>query len=202
MKVPVPEKPLDKVFAMVTPYHYLRKLHWEVEGLRKSTVPSADFDAHLTAAYHAFNCAITAWHMVDWVWESLDAAERQELSKSLGMQVADGSLFRNSMRSASRAINCCRDIATGSKHKIVARGGDPEVRAVLEWDQTHFTCESSVGEPLVQYRARLMVHDGYGARPALEVFEEAFDFWYRLFEQLGWAEDRLITGSTDDIGGQ
>jgi hypothetical protein len=192
MKVPIPPEPLEKVFAMVTPYHYLRKLHWEVEGLRRVLNENSNFDSHLTTAYHGFNCAVTAWHMVDWVWESLTPGQQQELAAEMGMPSANGSKFRHEMRLACRAINCCRDIATGSKHKVVSKGADPEVRAALEWDVLHATCESTVEEPMARYRARLVIHDEYGARPALEVFEEAFDFWHRLLEHLGWAEDRLV----------
>lgn len=196
MKIPIPPEPLDKVFALVTPYHFLMKLNWEVEGLRKAERDSEDLAPHLTAAYHAFNCAVTAWHMVDWIWESLEPSDRAEVATSLGMTVANAGLFRRKMRSSSRAINCCRDIATGSKHKVVSEGADPKVRAVLEWKATPAQAGSmKAGDPLVRYRATLMIHDEGGARPALEVFEEALEFWHRLLEQWGFAEARFIEGS-------
>lgn len=189
----MPPEPPPKVFALATPGHLLAKLHWEVKGLRRSTGRRAELGAHLVAAYHAFNCAVTAWHMVDWVWMSCDENGRAELAAAMDMPRRDLGAFQHAVR-RDRALNCCRDIATGSKHKNVDRRPDPDVRAALEWSVEHATVESPVDEPLARYRANLVVHDRSGARPAVEVFEEALEYWTRFCERWGFIEARFVEG--------
>lgn len=192
-KIRVPPEPPSKVFALATPAHLLAKLHWEVKGFRRASGRHAELGAHLIAAYHAFNCAVTAWHMVDWVWTSIEENGRAEIAAALDMPRADLGSFQDAVR-RNRALNCCRDIATGSKHRDVSRRPDPDVRAALEWEAEHATVESSVEEPLARYRARLLIHDKTGARPAIDVFEEALEYWTRFLERWGFIEARFITG--------
>jgi hypothetical protein len=131
--------------------------------------------------------------MVDWVWMSCEQNGRAEIAASMEMARADLGCFQEAVR-RNRALNCCRDIATGSKHKEVSKRPDPDVRAKLEWDVEHASVESAVDEPLARHRARLVVHDSAGVRPAIEVFEEALEYWTRFLEDWGFSEACLITG--------
>jgi hypothetical protein len=56
---------LDKRFGLQTPRDLLEKLQWECEqaGLYR---PRSTAER----AYHAFNAAVTAWHICDWIWET------------------------------------------------------------------------------------------------------------------------------------
>ena len=192
-KIRILPEPPSKVFALATAAHLLAKLQWEVKGFRRASKRHADLGAHLIAAYHAFNCAVTAWHMADWIWMSTEENGRAEITAALDMPRADLGCFQDAIR-RNKALNCCRDIATGSKHKDVSRRPDPDVRAALEWDVEHATVESSVDEPLARYRARLVIHDSAGVRPATDVFEEALDYWTQFLERWGFIEARFVTG--------
>ncbi|SRR6266851_1202949 len=63
-------QPPRQVFALATPAHMLEKLWWEIEQLKRSLEPDDRYRISGVATYHAFNCAITSWHITDWVWES------------------------------------------------------------------------------------------------------------------------------------
>ena len=65
MRIPIPDEQ-PKVFRLSTPMHLLDKLRWEIAGFQRS-LRSKSIYRELHPAYHAFNCAVTAWHMTDWV---------------------------------------------------------------------------------------------------------------------------------------
>jgi hypothetical protein len=78
MKVPIESaSPADKVFVLSTPAHMLQKLAWEVAKLRETIAEPPEKIAYMHApAYIAFNCAVTAWHIADWAWQTADAEQR------------------------------------------------------------------------------------------------------------------------------
>jgi hypothetical protein len=63
----------DKTFFVRTPADLLEKLRWEMGILRDS----APFNLQ-QRAYMVMNCAITAWQMKDWVYNTLNALDRLE----------------------------------------------------------------------------------------------------------------------------
>ena len=181
------------MFALSTPDHLLAKLRWEVSGFKRAEGRKNEFRGHLIAAYHAMNCAITAWHMADWVWMHLDEGSQRDLAAVLGLGKADLASFEAKIRADSRAINCCRDIATGSKHmKLNRKGSDPEVDAEVVWAFAPADVEmAGVDDPIGRYSSHLIVHDSLGARPAQEVFHEAFSYWESFLVRRGLTEDRF-----------
>ncbi len=194
MKIPPGSPSLPKVFALATPRHLLAKLHWEIAGFANAEKDRCALGAHLIAAYHAMNCAITTWHMADWVWNYLDDKSRQQISNALSLKKVDQASFEAHIRAECRAINCCRDIATGSKHMKITRGGaDPSVVAEVSWSYEQARAGvMRAGDPLGRYEARLIVHDQHGQRSAREVFSEAFAYWEALLSRFGLIEDKYI----------
>jgi hypothetical protein len=125
------------VFALATPGDVLSKLWWEIDQLRKSLSTQSDDGAH-APAYHAFNCAITAWHMADWIWQIAAAQDRIYLLSEFalsptGENQRDFSLFTRALMARYRVLHICRQLATGSKHKLVERHPDPDVLAEEHW---------------------------------------------------------------------
>jgi hypothetical protein len=169
----------------------LTKLGWEIAGLRSAL--SAPIKEGAEPAYHAFNCAVTAWHMSDWVWRSATAEDRAELlSKLAAPATGKGSFaaFTGELVKQHRVLHICRQIATGSKHKIIERDPDPDVRAEEQW---HAGCRIwSVGGGSITYYVSLMIRDGKIWLPALKVFEEAAQTWDRLLREWGYLEAKLI----------
>ena len=195
-RLPIPPDPPDKVFALAMPHHMLMKLRWEIAGLRSALSEPIETSAELHApAYHAFNCAVTAWHMTDWIWQSATAEDRAELLSKLaitatGKSQNDFSAFTRALMKSHRVLHICRQIAIGSKHKIVERHPDPDVRAEEHWHVGRLRSRSGVSS--ANYSISLLIRDGEVLRPALEVFEEAAQTWNQLLRKWGWSEARWL----------
>src|SRR5579871_6202943 len=128
--------PPDKAFDLATPGHVYWKLLWELGHLKKSLVEEASEHAGLRfeSAYHAYNFAVTAWHLIDWVWAASDQGTRDYISKFFGgAEMARKAHLYNEIAAKYRPIHICGQIANGSKHYIAAWGDDPAVKAVVRW---------------------------------------------------------------------
>jgi hypothetical protein len=175
MRLTLPVQPdLQKVFRLHTPMHLLSKLHWEIEGFRRS-LHNRHTHRWLLPAYHAFNCAVTAWHMTDWIWLYVSPEEQRELAAKHALAPSDLRSFQEAMGKACRALNACRELCNGSKHReVTGKRADRHVRARASWGE--LTSSRKRAEP--RYGMRWEVTDKLGTRPALKVFREAEEYWY------------------------
>lgn len=196
---PQPNPP-GQVFALATPDHMLHKLYWEIKQLEISLGTEHKLAFAHAPAYHAFNCAITAWHISDWSWESADVEQRALIASRLGFSLsasAKGALeiFQAALRARYRSLHLCWQIATGSKHMNI-RKPDPAVKAEGGWQPQSMAGRMQAGQPLGLYLYRLSVIDDGTIREALDVFREAFKCWE---DELGWwgfIEGRPVYGVT------
>lgn len=160
----IPSK--DQTFALENCYDMLRKLEWEVEGLNRASKDDLD-----EIAFRAFNCAVTAWQLTDWVWADMNQAQ----------QGAFGSLtnFQNHCRNQCRAIHLCRQIATASKHAEVRAHRDPSVSTVSTAMPTTYISgipnQSSAEEADTSWH--IFIDDGGHRIPAQQILSAAADFW-------------------------
>lgn len=92
----------------------LAKLHWEIEQLG---LPQ---DQEVVASYRAFNCAVTAWSICDWVWNAAtpDLRERFRAESPNPNDRGSGPLAAL-LRKQSRELAICQQLANGSKHFIL-----------------------------------------------------------------------------------
>ena len=112
--------------------------------------------------YRAWNCAITAWHITDWVWENFSDELRKEL------RTKDVFEFQEYVRSQCPALKLCYQIATGSKHFLMKNNNtDPIVSALIS-DGQGYDC----GNPIIM--------EGSTEHPADKVFFEA-QVWFETF---------------------
>jgi hypothetical protein len=200
----VPEEPsdrLDKVFMLKNPAHMLTKLHWEIYNLKKTLSEQPEHIGHIHApAYCAFNCAVTAWHMTDWIWQSSSSNHRLDILQSLGVPAGkddekDFAAFCNAVRSESRPLHICRQIATGSKHMIVSKYPDPAIRAETGLEITPARAGSMrAGDPLATFAYRLVISDGESKHNAVQVFTGAFKSWERSLGNWGFIEGTVVRG--------
>lgn len=194
MRVPTYSPPPGKVFHLACAGHLLSKLCWEVAALERSLARQSDeMFNHTTAAYHAFNAAVTAWHMTDWVWDELTTEMRGQLAKSLGSVLSEKKQFQNALVRQCRGLHICRQIANGSKHKTLTHE-DPQVRAAIEWTREPMTCNSGVDEPIARFHYRLEVSDGATTLDAINLFTDVARYWRRFLANCGLMEDEFITG--------
>jgi hypothetical protein len=141
------------------------KLYWEIERLNHAT-PHDIIDMKC----FAFNAAVTAWHLTDWVFE--DMTEEQRYKRSIS-KLDD---LQKLVRKECRALHLCRQIATASKHRSVRFHYDPDVATSVELDAT----------PIDQWpKWRLVILDSGNSYPAIDVFEEARMYWYQFLSGLG-----------------
>jgi hypothetical protein len=159
--MPLPGAP--HTFALESCRDMLGKLEWEIAGIEaEQEMPDL--------AYRAFNCALTAWHLSDWVWKALSAEQRQ----NLGPSEED---FRRRCREECPALARCWLITNASKHGGVDLhrrkiGTDvwAEVRPLRFGDE--------FGQPFADHKWRITVtgipreeHD------AIELFHAALNYW-------------------------
>ena len=189
----VPVSP-DKVFMLATPAHMLQKFHWEIAQLKKMLREKPEKLGYVHApSYCAFNCAVTAWHIADWVWQSPHAHHEDLLSRfGLAVTVDDKrnfSAFQNGIRQKSRAIHICRQLATGSKHMTVSNHADPTVKADMRFETKSATFgEAKYGDPFAVSLYHLIVTDNEEERSAVDVFEQAYKDWQRFLGEWGFVE--------------
>ncbi len=82
----------------------LHKLYWEKEQLRKQVDSQQEnLFNHLTAAYFAFNAAVTAWHLTDWIWEAATPDWRREIAQDLDLPKLELKIFQNKLVEKCRA---------------------------------------------------------------------------------------------------
>lgn len=113
----------------------------------------------------AINCAITLWHLNDWVWNGISKSSRgkPELTELLGVtgRRAEKDDLVKWATSSCPELNLCQSICNGSKHVVcvgikgarMAPGGDG-VLNVLE------------------------IVDDSGVRDGIQVLQTALEFWH------------------------
>jgi hypothetical protein len=198
-RIRIPPDPPDKVFGLAEPSDMFYKLGWEIAQLRDVlSRPVDDTIGFQTAAYHAFNCAVTAWHLADWIWESgtaecriniLAKLERWAPAKKPKNPFTE---FQLALMERYRSLHICRQLATGAKHKIIVDHADPEVAAKEDWYGEPLRVGGSVGSRLIEYMPRLMIIDRGETRDAIEVFEDAWASWKEFLRELSYFEPELL----------
>jgi hypothetical protein len=174
---PQPQPP-EQVFALATPAHVLNKLYWEVRQIEISLETEHKLAFAHAPAYHAFNCAITSWHLTDWVWESADSETRtricERLNATFNVSVKDSlEKFQAAICTKHHSIYICRQIATGSKH-VNIRKPDPAIRTEEVWQpQAVAGLMECRRTPLGSYLYRLSLIDNGIQREVLDIFREA-----------------------------
>lgn len=171
-----PEAP-SNVFALATPHHFLLKLHWEIEQLKIALKTEHKIAWTDAPAYHAFNCAVTCWHLSDWVWEYADENLRQLIGSQLATKLAKLEDFQAAIRTKHRSLHVCWQIANGSKH-MKMRKSDPNIKTQEVW-KYHAPMAGSfqAGQPLGRYEYQLSFTDQGQTRDALATFEAAEKAW-------------------------
>jgi hypothetical protein len=101
----------------------LMKLKWETFQLRTVAAEPCKPGAEIEPGYHAFNCAVTAWHMADWVWQSASPQDRAELLSKLnivatGKSRKDFGAFTKALMDRHRVLHLSSD-----RYRIKTQGG-------------------------------------------------------------------------------
>jgi hypothetical protein len=196
VEAPKPSE-IPNVFAMNEPQHMWVKLAWELQHLTSSMSVWEDEGPYPEAIFRAFNTAVTAWHISDWLWQSSPETRAivKKRFKISSKETASGikkglKRFQNTVAADCRALYICREIANGSKH-MRKSNPDPAIKAMVKWDKA----VEAVG--LVKpgdLNMSLIIADGEKEQDALLWFIEAFGYWEKLMtaEKLFKAEPARI----------
>ena len=172
----------EKTFSLKTSRDLLHKLEWELAGLK-----SADNQDLSHLAFAAFNTAITAWHLSDWVWADMSDAQRAELSENWKTPLKGIGDFRARLRQENRSIAICREIATASKHVSVTQSPEPNIATVASAKASQVMNGSDivvVGESAIVVSTwTLKIIDGGNIDEFIAVVNSALEFWSDFIER-------------------
>ncbi|MCK1564287.1 hypothetical protein IVB08_09985 [Bradyrhizobium sp. 173] len=178
---------ISNVFGMDHPQHMWTKLAWELNGLMNSMSVWKDNEAAPEPLFHAFNTAVTAWHMTDWLWQ-YDCATRKKLATKFQFVfecTATGikrglEKFQEAVVLHCDELKVCREIANGSKH-MRKNKVNPNIKAQAVWakaiDGAGF---AKPGDLVMSLR---VTHNDKETDAEL-AFIEAAGFWEKLMTEL------------------
>ena len=155
-----------QTFALENCRNLLDKLKREIDRLISAA--DDDFDAHNDSA---FNAAVTAWHLCDWVFEDMTEAHCDKFNIHSRKQMQDYA------RTHCRALHLCRQVATASKHWRIERHPDPNVRVITTANPIPTTSETEWPKLYIEPGCYVYFDDDGEVKAAEDVFSEAFDFW-------------------------
>jgi hypothetical protein len=84
-----------------------------IDFFKKLTEDHADFLKDKTSSRIALNCAMTAWHLTEWVYN--------EFITQLSIQFTSLVEFQNEMKKNCQSLQIMHDLTNGSKHYVLKR---------------------------------------------------------------------------------
>lgn len=129
----------------------------------------ADYSTDITSARHALNCAMTAWHLTEWVYHEFN------LDKTF-KKVSD---FQEDVKKQCSSLVIMHDISNGSKHYKLTRHqpqiSDTEKHLGTFDDTFDFSFDTS--------RLEISMEDGQTLIFYTEI-EKVIDFWDDYLKRL------------------
>jgi hypothetical protein len=181
-KIPPPRFPdrLWQSFLIADAPQLLGKLTAEIHQFSTSY-----FDM-LKSGRLALNIAMTAWHMVDWVFADMDSDQRVRAGQILGGTIDKKSDLAALATKACDALRICQVIATASKHVEVANRPDPSLATRCE------LVNLSADDTNLQLSAVWVIEREGKEYPADQIFKDVHRFWENLLSDLGMIEDPIM----------
>ena len=168
----------DYSFALRSPADLLEKLKRELERLQQDETYQSD---------HAFNFAVTAWHMTDWVHK--DARQRDPTNPNPFGYKRIGN-FQQFVRGDCRALGICDELANGSKHFEKHFESAPENKKTVLKTDASIVGGASLGVFKLDVdrlagTVLIIRLTGDESVRAEEVFAEAIAYWTEFFDKHG-----------------
>jgi hypothetical protein len=152
---------------------------------------------------HGLNVAMTAWHLVDWVWTDIKRLKRLPdwLVVAGGIGVPAGALndadaFKNYALKQCPELRYCQIITTSAKHfRYGITRDDPEFKSAAlapgpitwrnKWGQPiYFVNNQGERVTFISEAWGLWIIEGEERRRAVEVYERANAWWRQLIHNL------------------
>lgn len=201
IRIPPPPSPIPGTFFFKTPGQLFAKLHWELRQLRRHLEPNSEPFGFRDVGFSAFNFAVTAWHLTDWSYRSMDDEWRNEVYTEMAPSDAQRfaglsdderqRAFVRALADTYQDLRICHDLANGDKHRGLSRPKCAQLSASVksEW-------RDELGEYTRSYS--LVIADGASQVDGVEFFKGVIRLWEQLLSSWGFIEGRLITGDESD----
>jgi hypothetical protein len=163
-----------QVFAIQNSRDMLKKLRWEIDELRGDS----GHPGWQGVAYRAFNCAVTAWTLTDWLWAEVSDHHKHA---NFGSRLKN---FQSVCRRNSTDLDICESLANSGKHRSRrAKQYNADVVTKTITEVRRLRCGDPVGQPFATWKwEAVILHDGT-EKKAIDVFEQAYLAWARLIDQ-------------------
>jgi hypothetical protein len=170
--------PDRKRLGLDSPTDLLAKLRWEIEQL---SIP----DQEAVASYRAFNSAVTAWSICDWVWNAASADLRKRLlTESPDPKGRNAEPLASLLRQQSRELAICQQLANGSKHFILGdKYNDETISSYRTASVSFYLSDNGEGRSVPTHG--VFVEDGDRIYSDLGLFSRVHDFWCEFFNHYG-----------------
>jgi hypothetical protein len=184
--IPIPPK---EVFGLATPSALFRKFAWERDRLQIALAPENNKFPAQEPLYIAFNCAVTAWHLADWVWQSANDEQRAMLEERLafkrtGNERTSLHAFNDALGKDFPQLAACREFANGSKHFLL---NNPKEGFQAEAGYA-FVVEPGTGRFRGEAMLQLHVHLPNQNMSAMVFFNSLLVYWNNILAMLGMHE--------------
>ncbi len=199
----MPIKPPRHSFGITTCGEMLAKLERELERIARSTFDAQD------VVDHSINCALTSWHMVDWVWqlhfrnnpsaqERLAAAANMNRPRSKSDGASRPKWVKDAFLKLCAGLKDMEAIAIGSKHVypevtptelveayVSARTPPPFVLGVSKLGEGDVLAgEDGSVPPRTQYLPKIEKGEGT-TQIAIQVSDSTVLFWKQFLKDFG-----------------
>lgn len=175
----------SKTFGLKWPRDLLAKLEYDIGRLRSAR--STD-----DVKYAAFDCAVDAWHMTDWVLAAVDDQRHLELCGEVRLHAQAAVRFSEKQAERLPILKFCRDIANGVKHFAlrpkhrldnVATSANISIRLKSAEDGIAVASASPIAQLIVD-----------GTRyNAVEFFDDAYSQWSDFLKEEGLRQRSSMT---------
>jgi hypothetical protein len=152
----------SKTFGIDSAANIFDKLRREIEQARQTPVTDL-----VTTGDRYWNCAITAWHVTDWLYREIEHTIPRNVN---GHRIHDLASLQDYARQRSVALRRCYQFATTGKHGPGIRRDDPNLRS--DYSVVGSTREYKVGDILSTNKRHKVDDSGVRIAP-VEMFEDA-----------------------------
>jgi hypothetical protein len=169
--------PDKKRFGLNSPRELLAKLDWEMEQYNQSPAQQE------IASYRAFNCAVTAWSLCDWVWNAAsDDLKAKFRAASPSSKTDSPEILAALLRAESRELAICQQLANGAKHFVRNQNNDPQVSSLRLQSVSIFVGDDGQETRSVPTHG-VFVRDDTKLYADISLFSRARDYWHDFFER-------------------
>ncbi len=176
-----------KTFGLRTPNDLYKKLLFDLDRLNNSTTSE-------TSVYAAFDCAVTATHIAEWVIHAATPSQHLKLTgKRSGHEKALKG-FGELNEDRLLALKFCRQIANAVKHVVITRSKEMEnvyTGKSIKFDPPlDFSKPESVFPPGQKFLPFVYIAVDDNKYPVADLFRDMAAQWHDFLDEEGFFDEQ------------